>query len=256
MSETLSNAPSAPAPLTPAEIVEYLDYACEQLLARRDQLIASMQATLASHPRIDDDDALADISENMKMVTGLNRTAKDQFTDCKKPFLEGGRVVDKWFKDFSLPLDRAVLPVQIAMNDYGARKLVQQRAEAQAIRAKADAEAKRLADIAAAKLDQGKPADRALDRATDAAQVAEKAEARATARAADLTRSRGSYGSAVSVQETWKWRITDPSLIPLAYLMVDPDAIKLAAKPRDHAGKPLVVIPGIEFYAEARMAVR
>jgi hypothetical protein len=254
---TDSNAPPPPAPLTPAEINAYLDYAGEALKARRAKLLVAFAATVATVPRIDDDEVLGDVAENIKMARALSSTAEDRRKDHKDPFLSGGRTVDDWFKRFLSPLAEAIAPVQALMNDYGARKLARERAIAEAGRVKAEAEAKRLAEIAAKKLDAGGDAREAMDRASDAARIADKAGAQADQRASGLTRARGDFGATASVRETWKWRVTDIKKVPRAYMMVDSDAVKEAGKAdRDPSGRPLAVIPGIEWYADTKMGVR
>lgn len=256
----LRNTPAPPAPLTPADITRYLNYACEDLKVRRDELVEALQAAFARYPRIDDDreDILGICAENMRMAAALSRSAEDERTTNKHPFLAGGRAVDTWFKVWAAPLERAMEPVQAAMDDFGARKLAREQAEALAAKALADAEADRAADAAAEALRAGRPdeASAALDRVTGAAQAAEVAEERANAKPADLTRTYGAYGAVASVRQTWGWEVTDINAVPRAYLMVNSDSIKAAGKQRDAAGRPIAVIPGIRWVATTKMGVR
>lgn len=252
----MSNTPPPPTPLTAAEINAYLDYALASLFTRRDALIKALTLTAEMSPRIEDDAQLGDVAENVKMAGALGRTTEDRRVENKAPFLTGGRVVDMWFRAFVEPLDQAMAPVQRIMDDYGARKLARQRAEAEAARKAAQLEADRLAARAAAALDAGRDADAVLEQAALAADVATKADSWADARPAELTRARGVYGATASMRETWAWEIEDIGKIPRAYLMVNPDAIKAAAKARDASGKPAIVIPGIRWTSSTRMGVR
>jgi hypothetical protein len=260
MSDALRNSPAPPAPLTPADITRYLNYACDDLRDRRDELVKALVKTFASYPRIADDreDILGLCAENMRMALALGRTAEDERTTNKAPFLTGGRAVDTWFKAWAAPLLRAMEPVQAAMDDFGVRKLAREQAEALAAKALADAEADRAADAAAAALRAGRPdeASAALDRVTDAAQAAEHADERANAKPADLTRSYGAFGAVASVRQTWGWEVTDINAVPRPYLMVNPDMVKAAAKGRDAGGRPIAVIPGIKWVPTTKMGVR
>jgi hypothetical protein len=261
MSENaLRNTPAPPAPLTPADITRYLNYACEDLKARRDELVKALVKTAKSYPHIADgrDDIVGLCAENMRMASALSRTAEDERTTNKAPFLTGGRAVDTWFKAWAASLLSAMEPVQAAMDDFGARKLAREQAEALAAKALADAEADRAADAAAEALRAGRPdeASAALDRVTGAAQAAEKAEERANAKPADLTRSYGAYGAVASVRQTWGWEVTDINAVPRAHLMLNPDSIKAAAKQRDAAGRPIADIPGIRWVPTTKMGVR
>jgi hypothetical protein len=251
-----TNAPPPPTPLSPREIAEFLDYAGTQLKDRRAEVTAALDANIAAHPEIEDDEVLATIAENMRLAAALGRTAEERRVQHKDPFLEGGRVVDGWFKRFRAPLDKAMAPVQAAMDAYGARKLARQQAEAEAQRKSAQAEADRAIARASEALRQGGSASAALDLAADAALRAEEAEERTHARPADLTRTYSDFGAVASVRQKWKWRVVNAAAVPREYLMIDDDLVKVAAKKRDSAGKPVVMIPGIEFYAETKMGVR
>lgn len=253
---TSTNAPPPPAPPNRAEITRYLDYFCERLKARRDELVKALKDNAQKYPVINDDDTLGMVAENIKMVGDLQRAAEKQRVEHKAPYLEGGRTVDSWFKAWEGPLDLAIAPVQKAMNEYGEREIARQRAAAEAERVAAQAEADRLADLAAAELRKGRAAGAMLDLAGDAAGAADDAEARANARPADLTRTYGTFGAVASAREHWKWRVTDLKKVPRSHLMVDPDKVKLSAKARDASGKPTAVIAGIEWYAETTMGVR
>jgi hypothetical protein len=258
------NAPVPPAPLTPAEITAWLDFALESLIARRAEILDALAKTAEAHPRIDDDDTLAEIGENIKMARALTGTAEKRRVESKAPFLDGGRAVDAWFARLVAPVGASLAPIQTAMDDYGRRMLAKRRAEAEAEAKAAREEAERKAAEAAALLAAEKPAapgalDWAFDKAQEAADKAAAAAAAATARPADLTRVTGTYGATASLRANWKWRVVEPAKIPRKYLMVNEDAIKTAVADfgRDPTTrKPLVVIPGIEFFEETKMGVR
>jgi hypothetical protein len=251
-----SNAPLPPSPLSTAQIEAYLDYALALLAERRDSLTAVLQATAATIAVIDDDETLGDVAENMRMATALLRTSKEKFTEHKAPFLEGGRVVDRWFKAFNAPLSGPMAAVQAIMDGYGKRK-------EDAARKIAEAEARRLQDAAdrataaAAKaLQKGKGADALLERAAVAQKAADDADAMADGRAADLTRVRGTFGATASMRTTWDYEVTDLNAVPMQFLMINDAAVKAAMKARDSRNRPTAVIPGVEWKAASSMKAR
>jgi hypothetical protein len=256
---TDSNAPPPPAPLTAAEINSHLDYAMEQLRARRDVLIAALLKSYKAFPVINDDDALGEVAENVRMGNTLNGTGETRRVEQKKPFLDGGRTIDAWFRAWAVPLDKALDPVQAAMDDYAARKLAKEEADAAAAQKLADEQAEAAQLAASEALRKAKPAavvEAALDRVAETAAVSEAADARASARPADLTRSTGIYGAVSSARRTWSWEVSDATLVPRQYLMVNPEAIKVAAKSRDAKGKPTAQIPGIRWVSTVSMGTR
>lgn len=251
-----TNAPPPLTPLSQTQIREYLDYHGATLLARRDQIIAALSADAKAHPRIEDDEVLGEIGENMKMRAALGRTADDRRKDHKAPFLNGGRVVDAWFKSFLQPLDDIAAIVQRITNEYAERKLAEQRKRVEAEHVRA-AEAERKAnEAAAAALRKGRDAQAELDRVAAAMAAAERAEAETQARAPDLTRTRGIYGAVSSARESWGWEVEDITKVPREYMMLNPDAVKVAGKQRDASGKPLAVIPGIKWVVSTKMGFR
>jgi hypothetical protein len=253
---TIPNRPKPPAPLSDAQIREYLEFDTERMRARRDDLIAALAASAAAYPQIDDDEVLGEVSENIALAKKLNTAVEERRKRAKEPFLAGGRTVDSWFKIFVEPLADAIRPVQARMNDYARRKLEKAEAERKAAAAAAQAEADRLAAQAAEKIAAGKRAGTAMDLAETAATKAAQATAAAQASVADMTRIRGDYGSAVSARRTWRWVIEDDSLIPREFLMANPAAIGEAARERDATGRPLAVIPGIRWECDVVMGVR
>lgn len=244
------NAPQPPIVPDAAAIAAYLDYEMEALAARRNALVSALGADAEAGLHSDDD--LAAVAENMKMAAALGRVCEDRRSEQKAPFRRGGEAVDAWFKRFVGPLQPVMARVQTQMNRYGADKLIAERARAEAERKAAQDEADRLAAEAA----------RAVEtRAPDTAAALEVAFVAASSvpteqRAADLTRVRGMFGAVASVRESWTWEIVDEDRIPRAYLKVNDDAIKRAAKERDASGRPTRVIPGLRWIASAKVGVR
>jgi hypothetical protein len=256
MTERGSNAPPPPTPLSPEQIRDFLDYNGTTLHDRREEVLRALASNLTKFPTIQNDEALGIIAENMRMASALARTSEERRVADKAPFLVGGREVDGWYKKFLAPLHAGMAPLQHLMNDYAARKLAKQRAEAEAERLRLAAAAQREAKRAAEALERDREVDTALDRAAEAAAAADEAAERAGGKAADLTRTYGVFGAVASAREKWRWRVTDIDLVPRKYLRIDNDAVDAAGKKRDPSGKPIETIPGIEWYSDVSMGVR
>lgn len=254
-----SNTPEPPAPLTPEQITEWLEYSLSGLRSRRDEIIAALEATTKAHPTIEDDDTLGLVAENIRMASALQRVSEERRQEAKKPYLEGGRTVDGWVSDLLKPLNAAVAPIQIAMNNYGSKKLALAREAAEKARKEAQEEADRHLKAAAKAMESSAPnLDDQMAVAQEAAAQAQRATDRANAPASELSRTRGIYGATASMRTVWKWRLVDISKLPMQFHTANEDKIKEAIKTfgRDGSGKPLADIPGLEIYPERVMGVR
>lgn len=253
-----SNAPAPPAPLNKAQIEAYLEFQFADWNARRAELIAVLQDQAKVNAVINDDRTLGDIGENVKMARALSRTVEAKRVETTAPFLAGQRTVAAWVKSWIKPLDDVVATMQAAMNDYGDRKDREARAEALRQQQEAEKKAAEAAEAASKALREGDQAraGAALDQVVDADMQQEEATAVLDSRAAETTRTYGSYGSAISGQRIWSWKVTDFALLPNEYKMVNEDMVKAKAKTRDASGRPTAVIPGIEWVSSFRMGVR
>jgi hypothetical protein len=257
------NKPTPPRPINPAQIIEFLNYENEALV----EMIHRDVATLAEDAEvvITDPMVLRRIGANMDIAKTHARQAEKLRKEQKDPFLEGGRTVDKWFNRAMAALERAMMPVQQAMNAYARREDELRREEARKAAEAAAAEAQRQAEAVAAQLKRNplNPAvDGMLDDATEAAKEAEKAAALATGKAADLVRETTDYGAVVSARESWSGAVTDPSKVPLEYWQINQsllDAhIRLFAKDkpaaaRDNARDGTSPIPGVKIIRTVTM---
>lgn len=251
------NTPQPPTPLNEQQTREWLDYNSAPIVARAKEIAEALVATIQVHPTIDDEETFGEVAENIRMARSLIRTAEDRRQEEKKPYLNGGRVVDAWFADALKPLDRAIVPVQTAMNVYGERKLAAERAAAEKRRKEAEQEAARRLKAAQKAMAKNAPdVDAQMASAQHAAEQAQQATDRVNAPSADLTRSRGIYGATASVRTTWSWRVVDPALIPREYLMIDGAKIETAKRQRDAQGAPTAEIPGIRWVPEHKVGVR
>lgn len=190
------------------------------LLRRRDELLEAAQRV----PQIDTDDTAGKVTDFVKQLTALAKTAETRRTDTKEPYLEGGRNIDGFFKAITDPLTKAKDTVQRQLTVYLREKEAaarRQREEQERLareaaeRARIEAEEKARAIADAAGLDEAIEAEKAAEIA--AADLA-KAEQAAEAKAAELSRTRGEYGSMSSLRTEWVFDAIDRSTIDLEAL--------------------------------------
>lgn len=175
------------------------------LLERRDELLAAG----ARVPAIDNEDAARKVTDFIRQIAAATKAADAARVAAKEPYLEGGRVVDGFFRPIMDPLSDLKKSVERRLTDYLREKEAQARREreeqqrlareaAERARAEAEAKAKALAD------------EQSLSAAIEAEKAAEtasadlvKAEQAADVKAAELSRTRGEYGSVASLRTQW-----------------------------------------------------
>jgi hypothetical protein len=164
----------------------------------------------------------------------------------KKPFLDGGRVVDRFFLDRIKRLTNVIGPIERRVQRfYDAKKAAQRlREDAERRRAaeehkKAAAEAQRLQAEAAIRNAAGdRPAAVGLTlQAEEAAGRAATAQAIVEAPPAPVI-VRGEYGATAFAVERWDYEIEDLEAVPDGYWTIDDEAIRqaIAEGVRDIAG--------------------
>jgi hypothetical protein len=257
------NTPEPPAPPTPEQVVEYLDYALTGLITRRTEIRDALLATIAAHPKIEDgdDETNGILAENRRMAETLGKTAKGRFTEFKRPWIDGGNAVGAWFARFDQPLAGPLAEIRRIMDAYADRQedIRRRAAQAEADRKRKEADAAAAEAAAAlARAPQAEETSEALNRAAETAGKADDADQHASARASEHTRTYGQFGAVSSVRTIWKWRTTNESAVPRQYLTISEDKVKAALKaaPRAPDGRPQITIPGIEVYSEKRTQVR
>jgi len=181
------------------------------LLHRRDELLAS---AARSPEVVDDDETAGKIGDLIKLITACAKSAEARRVTQKEPFLASGRVVDAVFKSSILePLDRTKRLIQGRLSSFLEQKAASARRAAEE-QARLEREAaERLAAEAAAAADDAK-----MDEAAAAEARALEAEALAEAKPAELSRSRGDYGSVSSLRTTWESELTDRAQLDLEAL--------------------------------------
>jgi hypothetical protein len=246
-----SNEPPPLTPLTPEQIVARLDYEFPELIRRRDELLAGINAFLSVNPTIVDASAQGRAAENRRMFQALSVSAENKRVEAKAPYLAAGKALDAWFKRAIDPLEAPMAKLFARMTDFGLKVEEERRRIAEEAAAAARAEADRAAEEAAkALLLEIDSAQDRLDEAVEAEQTAARAEQHAAAAPAEHSRVRGEFGAVASLTRRWKWREVDHNLIPRD--LMDVSSAKVVAlitlAGMDAKGVPKAVIPGITIY--------
>ena len=169
---------------------------------------------------------------------------------AKSVFDTAGKVVQGWFRGGLIaPLDAAAREIEAVLSAWQTRLDTMERAARLAESRRLQEEAATVAEAAA----RTEHPD-ILDAAVEAARAAERAETRAAASTADMARVRGALGGVAAAREVWTFTITDPSLVPREYLMVDEAKIRDLVR-RDKT-RAIGMIPGVEVKREIRTSVR
>jgi len=113
------NAPERPRPMNAEEIVDWLDYDNETLIAHiaRDIDVLKSDADIT----ITDDEELARVAGNVDIAHAHRREASEHCKLALDPFIKGERIIRGFFSDTLAKLHAAMAPAQAAMDDYAAR---------------------------------------------------------------------------------------------------------------------------------------
>ncbi len=191
-----------------------------ELLRRRDELLEAAGRV----PPITSDDVAGKVSDFIKQLAALTKTAETYRTGAKEPYLDGGRVIDGFFKGITDPVTETKTGVQKKLTIYLREKeeaarqarIAEERAAreaAEAARREAEAKAKALAD------EQGLAAAIEAEKAAQlAAADLAKAEQAADVKPAELSRTRGEYGAVSSLRTQWVFDEIDRASIDLEAL--------------------------------------
>lgn len=219
-----------------------------KLIARKDELLGSA----ARAPEIIVSDEVAGkVGDLIKLIMAAHKAAETARTNAKEPHLEAGRAVDGFYKGEILdPLDRAKRTLQGPLSSYLEQKALAARRAAEAEARRQREESERLASEAAAKADDNK-----MDEAVVAETRAIESEVMAQAKPAELSQTRGDYGSVSGLRTTWDYEITDVALVPRYFLMVNDVTVRAHIKAR-HKDQPPLATPGLRFFTKNSAVVR
>lgn len=252
------NRPPAAEMLTGDSLRSSLEIAHSQIADRCSDLIMAESRL----PAVTDDDAAGRVSDYIKQITATAKAAEGARIAAKEPYLESSRVVDGFFtKGIVDPLTALKRRVEAKLTKYLQDKAAREREERLRLErearaaeesARREAEAQAAAVRTAADLDRAITAEETAQHATATRAVAAEA---AIAKPAELSRTRGDYGSVASLRSSWDFECTDITAVPRAFMMLNEAAIRahMKAKLKDQPPAP---IAGINFYEKTSAAVR
>ena len=200
-------------------------------------------------------------------IKGAMKAAEGKRLEMVKPLKDYTSRVDAGFRQIKTVFEDALRFYQLPMSAFQA-KLAEERRKAEE---DARRERERIEREEAAKIEAARKAEDEARRAAEAAQqVADPFEAALAEQEADDAAAAAQQvaeeakqairnvatipvaappkvtGSASKTYEVWKFEITDPALVPLAYRPIDTAAIARDVK----AGKGECNIPGVRVYSE------
>jgi hypothetical protein len=249
-----SNQP--PEPLSPEAMLELLRERHGKLSKRQADLLESAKRFHARFPTIADEDTAGRATTFVSQLKAAIDAAETAREAEKKPWLDLGRTVDAFFNvTLKAPLEKQKTDVEAKQLAFARVLADRRRAAAAAEAARAQDEARKIADQAATSMSPD-----ALDEAASAAAQAADLARQADARTATHSRVTGGYGATASIVTRWKIRAVADwhGKLAMQYLMPDQDALNFALRqaPRGHDGRPILEIAGAELLAEESMGNR
>lgn len=218
---------------------------------------ATILITAASKvPEITDDVLAGKAADMARLIKDHLKAVDAAREDRKRPFLEGGRLVDGHFGAIARPLDAAARAVVAKISAYQAE--IRRREDAE--RRSREAEARRLREAeeaARAAAAQGDIA--AAIRAEQVAAQAQAAEAAAVQTSAPLT---SDYGVQAVATTSYGYRVTDVAALAAWLSAQHPAALAEVLLPLlpKVAGKPTKsyqpIIPGVAIDAQTKTSIR
>lgn len=239
-----------PDPMDPVQIAARLDETHAKIFARADELKASVSRMPAE---IGDEAMAAKFTDTGAMVNACRKAADAARVAEKAPFLDGGRQIEAHFRTPLALLDGLKKKIQILLTAFQIKKEREERQRLEAQRKEAEA--------AARKAEAEAEDEVGLEDAVAAEDHAHTAAKEAQASTAELSRSRGEYGSVASLRKLWTFTIENRSQIPLERLRpyLSDDTIDKAIRSLIRAevtpqGKA-VDLPGVKIFQQAKSAV-
>ena len=248
------NSGTVPSPEIIREILAE-DHA--DILDRAEELVRALENVPET---IKDEETSGRATEFVRQIAACAKQISEKRTECKKPYLDGGRAVDAFFKSVTEELEKAKKTVNGRLTGYlqEQERIVRQKAEEEARAAwQAEEAARKEAEAAAAAATSEEDKAEAERKRQEADAKADEAHRSATAAVtASAGPVHGNYGGSSSLRTVWKGEITDITAIPLERLRqyLAPDAIDKAIRGfiRD-GGREL---PGVRIFEETTAVTR
>jgi hypothetical protein len=214
---------------------ELLTEETADLARRRDDLLASAERAPAV---VEDETVSQKVADLVRLIAACRKAAETWRVGRKEPFLATERLIDAHGKRITDPLDRTKAVLEKRLTLYQRAKAEEERcrreAEARA-RAEEAERQRREAEAAAAAAQTEQELDTAVsaeELARQAAADAVKAQKAAEVKPAELSRTRGEFGSVASLRTEWVGDVVDREALDLDKLrpFIPLDALEKAIR--------------------------
>lgn len=199
---------------SPEVIAEFLAESYQGDVQRANDLA---QAFLRVPDKIEDEETNKRAADFAKKIAAHMKVLEGGHGTEKRPYLDGGRAVDGFFKGMIDTLKQCKTTVESRQTQFARTKADAERRrreeEARLAREQAEREAQEALERASAM--PTKEANAALDSAIAAQDHAETLADAAQANAADLSRTRTDNGVVSSLKTQWKGELTDRNTLDL-----------------------------------------
>ncbi len=211
------------------------------MLSRRDELLAASERV---PPSVEEESTAQKVGDFIKQLQAAVKNADAARVAEKEPYLDGGRQVDGFFKKITEPLAKVKKDIEGRLSIFLRKKADAERKVREEAERKAREEAERAAREAAACI-QALKDEEGLEAAIAAEEFAKQTAAAALeaaketeAKAAELSRTRGDYGSVASLRTFWDHKDLDRDKLALEPLRshLPLDALEKAVRSYIKAG--------------------
>lgn len=246
--ETRTNRPVVDlyAVLEPSTLAAFLEDRFEPRVARGAELLERYKRFLtATVSGIASDQVNAAATDFAKMIRIEIKEVDDSRVAIKAPVLAASRQIDGKGKELTDPLLAASIEIERRVTAFLKEKDRKARQAAAEAAARAEAEAQRLMDEAAATGSQ-----EAETAAVEAIAEQQAAEAVVEAPTPELSRVRTQLGVTAGLRDSWEFEVVDLNAVPAHFLMLNEAAVKLAIK------QGVRTIPGLKIENRPKVAIR
>jgi len=180
---------------------------------------------------IESEEQNAELADMIKNLTGIAKKVESTRVAEKEYFLQGGKVVDGFFKLVIDTIDKTKRAAQVPITNYLTKQAEAERERKRQEAAAAEAAAKAKLETAVQLEGDGlnKAAEKTLDQAQALEQQAQKAAEAVTAKPAELASTRGSM-SLAGLRTRWVGEVRDYAALDLEKLrpFINRDALDKA----------------------------
>lgn len=238
---------------------ERLEDEAASLIERRDELLGSVERCPSD---IQDEETAGKVSDLVKLISALHKNSEATRGARKEPFLASGRLVDSFYKKITDPLTAGKQKIEGYLTAYQRRKAEAERKRREEEARRQAEEAERAAQEAVRRaealahvedLDVAIEAEEAAKQAQADAEAARKA---AEAKPAELSRTRGDFGSVASLRTYWDFADLDRKALDLEMLRphLPQDALEKAIRSFIKAGGRQ--LGGVKIFENTHAVVR